>query len=249
VFQYLRRVIRFHQRMPCGLNYFNRMFISNYLDRLLSAHLCKLAISTFRWRDLSESPMEVVKGIMRLATQLRVRGYCKQGSRRYDDEEEEENDYDDDDSDEVPSSDEDNNDDNNNYYGHSQKTRRKGEGAKGREVSKRKGKRAKSKERKTRKRSGEEVASKGELAELQEMMHDLVQMQKPNAIGKKESRGRSEEDVIPLDPFAFGGGYGRYPYGQPNISDPTTRHSEYHPNRGNEPLPPSVYHQDCRGGY
>ena len=248
VFQYSHRVIRFLQRTPRGLDRFNRMFISNYLDGLSSAGLRELAISTFRRRDSSESPMEVVKGVMRLATQLKVRGYRKQGSRRYDDDEEEEDD-DDDDSDEVPSSDEDDDDDDDDYYGHSRKARRKGKGAKGRGVSKRKGKRATSKERKTRKSSGEEAASKGELAELREMMHDLMQMQKATTTGKKEEAGRSGEDVIPLDTFAVGGGYGRYPYGQPNISHPTTRRSEYYPNRRNELLPPGAYQQDRRGGY
>jgi len=248
VFQYSRRVIRFLQCTPRGLDRFNRMFISNYLDGLSSARLRELAISTFRRRDSSESPMEVVKGVMRLATQLKVRGYRKQGSRRYDDDEEEEDD-DDDDSDEVPSSDEDDDDDDDDYYGHSRKARRKVKGAKGRGVSKRKGKRATSKERKTRKSSGEEAASKGELAELREMMHDLMQMQKATTTGKKEEAGRSGEDVIPLDTFAVGGGYGRYPYGQPNISHPTTRRSEYYPNRRNEPLQPGAYQQDRRGGY
>jgi len=240
VFQYSRRVIRFLQRTPRGLDRFNRIFISNYLDGLSSARLRELAISTFRRRDSSESPMEVVKGVMRLATQLKVRGYRKQGSRCYDDDEEEEDDDYDYDSDEVPSSDEEDHDDDDDYYGHSRKARRKGKGAKGRGASKRKGKRATSKERKTRKSSGEEAASKGELAELGEKMHDLMQIQKATATGKKEGGGRSEEDVVPLDTFAVGGGYGRYP---------TTRRSEYYPNRRNEPLRPGAYQQDRRGGY
>jgi len=43
------------------------------------------------------------------------------------------------------------------------------------------------------------------------MMHDLMQIQKATATGKREGAGRSGEDVIPLDTFAVGGGYGRYP--------------------------------------
>jgi len=81
------------------------------------------------------------------------------------------------------------------------------------------------------------------------MMHDLMQMQKAGAMGKKEGAGRSEEDVIPLDSFAVGGGYGRYPYWQPNIIHPTTWCSEYYANRRNEPLPPGAYQLDCRGSY
>jgi len=117
------------------------------------------------------------------------------------------------------------------------------------EEEKRKGTRATSKERKTGKSSGEEAAGQVELAELREMMHDLMLMQKATAGGKKEGAGRSEEDVIALDTFAVGGGYGRYPYGQPNISHPTTRSSENYLNRRNEPLQPRSYRQDCRGGY
>jgi len=111
LFQYWRRVIKFLQRTSRGLDRFNLMFISNYLDRLSSAHLRELAISTFRRRDSGESPMEVVKGVIHLATQLKVRGYRKQRSRRYDNNEPEGDDNDDYDSDEVPSSDEDDDDD------------------------------------------------------------------------------------------------------------------------------------------
>jgi len=81
------------------------------------------------------------------------------------------------------------------------------------------------------------------------MMHDLMQMQKATAIDKKEGVGRSEEDVIPLHTFPVGGGYWMYPYGQPNISHPSTGHSECYPNRRNDPLPPGAYQEDSRGGY
>ena len=117
-FQYSRRMIRFLQRTHRDLDRFKHIFISNYLDGLASTRLCELAMSTIRRCDSSESPMEVVKGVMRWATQLKVRGYRKEGSRRYDDDEEEEDDDYDYDSDEVRSSDEDDNDDDD-YYGHS----------------------------------------------------------------------------------------------------------------------------------
>jgi len=249
VFHYSCCVIRFLQETARGLDRFNRMFISNYLDRLSSARLRGLAICTFRRRDSSESPMEAVKGVMRLATQLKVRGYRKQGSRRYDDDKGEEDDDDDYDSDEVPSSNEDDDDNDDDYYSHGRKARGKRQRAKGRGVRKRKGLRASSKERKTGKSSGEEASGQVELAELREMMHDLMLMQKATAGGKKEGAGRSEEDVIALDTFAVGGGYGRYPYRQPNISHPTTHRSENYLHHRNKPLQPGPYQQDRRGGY
>jgi len=128
VFHYSRRVIRFLQHTPSGLDRFKWMFISNYLNGLSSAPLPRreLAISTFRQCNSSEPPMKIVKGVMHLATQLKVRGYHKQESRRYDDDDEEEDNNDDDNSNEVAISDEDDDDYDDDYYSDSQKTRRKG---------------------------------------------------------------------------------------------------------------------------
>ena len=50
------------------------------------------------------------------------------------------------------------------------------------------------------------------------MMHALMQIQKATTTGKKEGAGRSEEDDIPLDTFAVGGGYRRYPYGRQTLA-------------------------------
>lgn len=235
VFKYSRKVLKLLQRKPKGLQSYDRILIGYYLDGLTSRRLRELAISRSSERDSHETPFQVVKSVMRLATRLKIKGYSNQSSKRSDDENEDEDDDDDDDDDDdnttytvgVDSG----SDEDSDYYGRSRQKKKACKMATVKKVSWRKDKRAKSKERKNHKGRGNGDEVGGEISQLRERLRDLERMQ--GAIippGNGVVAGRAEEDVVPLDTYAVGQSYGRCPYGRRDTAYPTTYRTEY-PNR------------------
>ncbi|RPA94224.1 hypothetical protein L873DRAFT_1466926 [Choiromyces venosus 120613-1] len=250
VFKYSRKVLKLLQRKPSGLQHYDRILIGYYLDGLIGQRLRELATLSLRRRDSHETPFQVVKGVMRLATQLKIKGYRRHGSKHSDDEDEDEvDDDDDDDSDNTGTSGSDSESDDDSCYGHGRKKKQTREVAKVKKAGRKKGKRSKSKGRRNRKGHSDETTVRGEVSELREMMRDLMQMQKATitptsgAVAK-----RTEEDVIPLDTYAVGESYARYPYGQPDTSRPTTHRTDFSNRRG-QAVQAAEYHQGRRGRY
>jgi len=210
VFKYSRKVLKLLQRKPKGLQSYDRILIGYYLDGLTCRRLRELAISHSSGHDSCETPFQVVKSVMRLATRLKIEGYCRHGNTRSDAEDEGEDEDEDDDND----NDNDNDsyhagdtgsgtDDDGGYYGHIRHKRKVGKMAMAKRVSGRKDKRTKSKERKSHKSHEDEGEAGGEISELREMIRDPKQMQKAIiAPGTEVVAGRTEDDVIPLDTCA-----------------------------------------------
>lgn len=104
-------------------------------------------------------------------------------------------------------------------------------------------------ERKSCKSNGDAEETGGEISQLREMIWDLRQMQKAIITpGTGVVAGRTKEDVIPLDTYGVGQGYGRYPYGRRDTAHPITRPTEY-PDRCGQVSQPADYYQERRGGY
>lgn len=77
VFRNGRKILKILQRTRVGLQHYDSIVIGYYLDGLTSQRLRGLAILSFCKRDSRETPFQVVKGVMRLATQLKIKGYRK----------------------------------------------------------------------------------------------------------------------------------------------------------------------------
>jgi len=255
VFRYSHKVLKLLQRMPNGMQHYDNIVIGYYLDGLTSQRLRELATLSFRKRDTRETPFHVVKDVMRLATQLKFKGYRMQGSKLSDGEDE--------DADEDDDGDDDNDDDNatytadidsgsgeeGDYDGNRQRMRKVGKMGKARRECGRKNKGRSSKERRNRKSHGNEDETGAEVRELREMVKDLVRLQKAAITpGTGVVAQRPEAEVIPLDTYAVGESYGRYPYGQPDSGLSTTRRSEY-PERRSQVAYTAGYRQLRREGY
>ena len=249
VFKYSGKVLKLLQRQPSGSRHYDRILVGYYLDGLRSKRLRELAVLAFRKRDSRETPSHVVKEVMRLATELKVKGYRTHGGRNSDDDDDDEDDDEDSEDSDAESSDDDDDDDDNDGYGHGRKKRRARKTAKNKGLNKKKGKKSKSKERKARKGQAEEATSSGEVQELREMMRELMQLQKTTlASGTGAAAGHTEADVIPLDSYAVGDRYGRRPYDEPDSNYSTTRGPEY-ANRRSQASQSSEFRQSRRWGY
>ncbi|KAG0124389.1 hypothetical protein HOY82DRAFT_617744 [Tuber indicum] len=235
VFKYSHKVLKMLQRKSSRMDHYDRILIGYYLDGLSNRRLREMAILSFRRQDSQETPSQVVKGVIRLATQLRFKGYRKRSNRRSRDDDEDEDEDEGLSSDSADSSGSDGNDDDDDdddeglYYHRSRKRRSKTVATAGRSGEK-KGRKAKSKGGKDRATYDEGRVS-GEVRELREMMRDLMQLQKAAATPRAQGTGeRTEEDIIPLDTYAIGEGYGRNPYRQPHYDYAGPHQLEY-PNR------------------
>jgi len=255
VFTYSRRVLRLLRRHPGGLQHYDKILIRYYLDGLASQRLRELTILSFLKPDSGETPYQVVKGVMLLAKQLRVKGYRKAGGRNGDNDT---SDDDDDDDYELTSFYDSSSDSEPEADGYRMSGRRKekeNRSAKSRRTRKRQERGSQSRERKGHKGhdSGESV--KGEVQELREMMRDLMKIQKAVAApGTRGSTNRQEDDIISLDTYAVTSGYERYPqstkqaYEQRNTHHPTAWRPEYR-NRRSHTLQAADYNQGYRGDY
>lgn len=253
VFQYSRSVLKLLQRKPNGSRHYDRVLVGYYLDGLKSQYLWGLAVLEFRKRDSHETPSQVVREVMPLATELKIKGYRKHSGKNSDndDEDEDDNDNDDDDNDTATSDDDDDddNDDNVDYYGQSRRKRTAKKMSKENGSSKRKGRNVKGKQNKACKGHGEAPVSSGEVQELQEMIRNMMKMQKATlAPSTGAAAEHTEADIIPLDSYAVGDGNGRGPSNQPNVNYSTTQRPEYS-NCRSQASQSTEYRREQRGGY
>ncbi|KAG0133621.1 hypothetical protein HOY82DRAFT_639911, partial [Tuber indicum] len=81
VFSYSRKVLGILCRKPAKVNQFAKVLIRYYIDGLASRRLREMAIISLQRQDSNETPYKVVKGVMRLARQLKMKGYkkCRNG--------------------------------------------------------------------------------------------------------------------------------------------------------------------------
>jgi len=228
VFKYSGKVLKLLQRQPSGSRHYDRILVGYYLDGLKSKRLRELAVLAFRKRDSHETPSQVVKEVMRLANELKVKGYRTHSGRNGDDD-------DDDDDNSVFSvfnSSSDSESDEDDYYGAS----RKKKSDKSKRSSGKRAMRLKNKERKQGKDCDDKATFGGEMSDLREMMQDLKRMHKATMTAGTGVVARlTEEDGSPLETYAVGRN-ARYLYERRNTAHPTSRR-------------PGRYYQEHRGGY
>jgi len=241
VFSYSRRVLKLLNRKPSGLEPYDKILVGYYINGLASKRLRDLATVSYLKPDSRETPYQAVRGVMRLAEQLKIKGYKSyiDANGDYDtsedDEEDSNDDNDDDDSDHEGSSSFYDSDAESDASGYRKTARKKKGFGKGKRSSRKREKRAKSKERKSMKGQDSEGLVRGEVRELKKMM--CVMDQKMTALPNTSREGtKPEEDIIPLDTYALAVGYRRYP--QPNrylheqpASSYTTDWCQEYPNR------------------
>jgi len=202
VFGYSRKVLRLLRRKPARLQHNDNILIQYYIDGLTSRRLRDLAISSVCKASCRKTRYKVVKSVIRLASQLKLKGYKSHG-RKTDDDDDDEEDDDDDESTDTDNSDSDNESDSENYYTRARKGRKSKRSERSKNRSSRKEKRSKSKSRKGHKSDGDSV--KEQVRRLSGMMENMMKIQQaaitPNApIGPN----RPEPNVIPLDTYAIG---------------------------------------------
>ncbi|KAG0138078.1 hypothetical protein HOY82DRAFT_596727 [Tuber indicum] len=182
-----------------------------------------MAIITFQKPDSDETPYKVVKGVMRLGRQLKMKGYRKCVSGDVTESSDEEESSDDDDSE----SSSDSNDER--AYRYSKKSGRKSK--KFEKPSERKY----TDKSKKKSPSREDDSIRTEMKELRGMLQDLVKSQKVSP-STEVITTRRDEDVIRLDSYAVNRTYGGYPqrerygYAQFNQGQQAERTPQY-PNR------------------
>lgn len=242
VFSYSRRVLKLLNRKPSGLEPYDKILVRYYINGLASKRVRDLATVSYLKPDSRETPYQAVRGVMRLAEQLKIKGYKSyiDANGDYDTSEDDEEDSDDDnddddDSDHEGSSSFYDSDAESDASGYRRTARKKKRFGKGKRSSQKREKRAKSKERKSRKGQDSEGSVRGEVRELKKMMRAMDQ--KMTALPNTSREGKKlEEDIIPLDTYALAEGYRRYPqpnrylHEQPASGYSTDRHQEY-PNR------------------
>ena len=225
MFSYSRKVLRILRRKLSNVRQVNKALISYFIDGLANKRLRDMAIMSFQKPDSNESPITVVKGVMRFARQLKLKGYKKGGCNGDTDCSDEEESSDDDESSSTSDSDEDR------IYKYSKKSSRKAK-----KSDKRSGKKSDKSQKKNR-HSGEDAVAY-ELKQFREMMQDWMKSQKPQGPSTELVNTRSDPDVIPLDSYAVNRTYGSYPqqersdYWQFNQGQSTNRQSQYSDRRG-----------------
>ncbi|RPA88336.1 hypothetical protein L873DRAFT_79885, partial [Choiromyces venosus 120613-1] len=199
VFAYSRKVLKILRRKPARVNQFDKILIRYYIEGLGSQRLREMAIMSFQKPDSDETPSKVVKGVMRLAMQLKMKGYKRNGGGDGTESSDEEESSDDNDSDSSSDSDDDK------AHRHSRKSGRR---------SKRSEKRSERKyadKAKKKGRSREDDSIHDEVKELRGMLQELMKSQKSSSSSTGVVTARSEEDIIPLDSYAVNRTYGGYP--------------------------------------
>jgi len=238
VFAYSRKVLRILRRKPARVNQYDKILIRYYIDGLASQRLREMAILSFQKPDSAEAPNKVVKGVMRLPTQLKMKGYKKTGGRADTESSDEEESSGDDDSDSSSDSDDDRG------YRHLKKFKK----------AKKSDKRSGRKNGKSKKsRHGEDESMREEMKQLRGMMQDLMRSLKAPSPNTELITSRPEPDVIPLDSYAVNRTYGGYPqqerydYTQFNQGLPSNRQPQF-PNRRNQPRPAITDYNRTLGG-
>ncbi|KAG0135514.1 hypothetical protein HOY82DRAFT_536688 [Tuber indicum] len=198
VFTYSYEVLKLLRRKPAEFQQYDKMLTLYYIDGLTSQRLRQMAVMSFLKPDSKETPHQVVRGVMRFATQLKLRGYQKAGGCQMADQS-------DNDTEGESSSDEDIDSDGDSdverTYKFSKKFARKSKST-SRHLD------WKSKHRSKKKNlAAESDLIRNEFKELKDMMRDLLKEQKPTVeLGTVSTR--REPEVIPLDSYTVGPGYG-----------------------------------------
>ena len=159
-----------------------------------------MAILSFCRRDSRESLYQVVKGVMRLATELRLKGYMKYGS----DDRADHDDHDDDDDDESSDTEDSSSDsgsDPDSFNRRSQRRRKPKKSDKSGKSTHKREKLSKSKERKSRKGQGNEGSVRREVREPCEMIHDPKNIQKAAVTQKILELWRLDSETIRTSRF------------------------------------------------
>jgi len=209
VFVYSRKVLKVLQRKPAKANHYDRILIRYYIEGLSSQRLREMAFMNFQKPDSKETPYKVVRGVMRLAAQWKMKGYRKED-------------------DDLKSSDEDEDsgDDDTDSYWDSDDERGCGQSKKSERRS-RKGKKRSEKRRqsKTGKRNGrhEEDSVREEMRELRGMFRDLVKSQQAAPSNSGTLLSRPDAEIIPLDSYAVNRTYGNYAPAPPPLTQPRDR--------------------------
>lgn len=220
VFSYSRKVLRILRRKLSNVRQVNKALISYYIDGLANKRLRDMAIMSFQKPDSNESPITVVKGVMRFARQLKLKGYKKGGCNGDTDSSDEEESSNDDESSSTSDSGEDR------TYKYSKKSSRKAK-----KSDKRSGKKSDKSQKKNR-HSGEDAVA-NELKQFREIMQDWMMSQKPQSPSMELVNTRWDQDIIPLDSCAVNRIYSGYPqqersyYSQFNQGQPANRQSQY----------------------
>jgi hypothetical protein len=235
VFSYSRKVLKVLRGKPASVTQIDQILTGYYIEGLASQRLRDMAIMSFQGSSSDETPSKVVKGVMRLAVKLKLRGYRKYRYGDPDDSDEEEetdegDDYDDNDDDSYDSDD--------NAHRCSKRS------------SRRSSKSTRHSEKKSKNKDDKEENSiRGEMKELRGMFLDLMKSQSGASSSTALVPARPEADIIPLDTYAVGRPYGNYPpptryaYEQRNASHPTARRSDY-PNRRSYASPVPDYNRN-----
>jgi len=239
VFSYSRKVQRLLQRKPVEFRQYNHLLIGYYINGLKSGQLCSMAVHTYQRPDSRETQIEVVKGVVRLARQMKLKGY----QRRYDHDDDDKDEEDDEDLSDSDSSESDSDSEDN----RGRKSKRKRKKAKKLRKQLQNGK-------KKGKKGGEERLMREEMERMSEMMRNIMKAQKAAvATGTGVVATRPEEDLIPLDAYAVSNQYEpyqqlvSYQYGR-NASLSTPHRPEF-PNRRSNAFPAVDYNPGHRGAY
>ncbi|KAG0644461.1 hypothetical protein HOY80DRAFT_1133074 [Tuber brumale] len=86
VFRYTCKVLKLLQWKLSGPRHYDRILIGYYLDGLTRQRLRELSVMSFRTHESQETPVQVIKGVMWLATQLRIKGYRNHDSGQGDED-------------------------------------------------------------------------------------------------------------------------------------------------------------------
>ena len=238
VFAYSRKVLRILRRKPARVNQYDKILIRYYINGLASQRLREMAILSFQKPDSAETPDKVVKGVMRLATQLKMKGYKKTGGRGDTESSDEEESSGDDDSDSSSDS------DNDRSYRHSKKPK------KAKKSDKRSGRKNDKSKKKSRHSENESI--RDEMKELCGMLQDFMKSKKASSLSPEMVTKCPDLDIIPLGSYAVNRNYrnylqqARYDYAQFNRGQPMNHQPQY-PNRYSQARQPVTTDYNHRG--
>jgi len=191
-----------------------------------------MAILSFQKPESNEIPSKVVKGVMRLAKQLKMKGYKNGGSSSDTDSSDDEGSNDEDGYGSTSDSEDDR------TYRHSRKSTKK---------AKKSYKHSGRKNDNTKKRHHqvEDESIRDEMKQLRVMIQDLMKSQNAPSASMELINARPDPNIIPLDSYALNRTYGGYPqqeryeYAQFNQGQSTNRQPQYS-NRRSQGRPPAT---------
>jgi len=191
-----------------------------------------MAILSFQKPESNEIPSKVVKGVMRLAKQLKMKGYKNGGSSSDTDSSDDEGSSDEDGDGSTSDSEDDR------TYRHSRKSTKKAK-----KSYKHSGR--KNDDTKKRNHQVEDESMRDEMKQLRVMIQDLMKSQKAPSASMELINARPDRNIIPLDSYVLNRTYRGYPqqeryeYIQFNHGQSTNRQPQYN-NRRSQGHPPAT---------